>query len=106
MDVPGMLDRSSGSRDAILDAGVHMTEDLDQPPRAYTTADVASQPEPTRKRFGWKGKLTLSIAIVLLVAVLGLSAYVWTSLHYTYSSGDRAGFIQKFSKKGWLCKTW
>ena len=48
----------------------------------------------------------LSIVAVLLVAVLGFAAYVWTSLHYVYSSGDRAGFIQKFSKKGWICKTW
>jgi hypothetical protein len=23
-----------------------------------------------------------------------------------YSEGDRAGYVQKFSKKGWLCKTW
>ena len=83
-----------------------MTDDLDQPPRAYTTADVASQPEPTRKRMGWKGKVTLSIVTVLVVAALGFAAYMWTALHYTYSSGDRAGFIQKFSKKGWLCKTW
>jgi hypothetical protein len=83
-----------------------MTDDLDQPPRAYTTADVASQPEPTKKRMGWRGKVTLSVVTVLLVGALALAAYVWTALHYTYSSGDRAGFIQKFSKKGWLCKTW
>lgn len=83
-----------------------MTDDLDQPPRAYTTADVASLPEPTRKRMGWGRKVTLLIGSVLLVAVLGFASYVWTSLHYVYSSGDRAGFIQKFSKKGWLCKTW
>jgi len=83
-----------------------MSDDLDQPPRAYTTADVASLPEPTRKRMGWRGKVTLSILTLLLVAVLGFASYVWTSLHYVYSSGDRAGFIQKFSKKGWLCKTW
>jgi hypothetical protein len=83
-----------------------MTDDLDQPPRAYNTADVASQAEPKRKRMGWRGKATLSIVAVLVVAGLGFAAYVWTTLHYTYSSGDRAGFIQKFSKKGWLCKTW
>ena len=46
----------SDLRAAILDDGVHMMDDLDQPPRAYTTADVASQPEPTRKRMGWRGE--------------------------------------------------
>ena len=32
----------------------------------------------------------------------------WTviALSYTYSRGDRAGYIQKLSKKGWICKTW
>ena len=83
-----------------------MKDDLDQPPRAYTTADVASQPEPTRRRMGWKSKVSLSVLTLLLVGVLGFAAYTWSTLHYVYSKGDRAGFVQKFSQKGWLCKTW
>lgn len=83
-----------------------MQDDLDQPPRAYTTADVASQPEPSRKRMGWRGKLWLSLLIIVLVSVLGFAAYTWSALHFAYAQGDRAGFIQKFSQKGWLCKTW
>jgi hypothetical protein len=27
-------------------------------------------------------------------------------LHWSYSTGERAGYVQKFSKKGWICKTW
>ncbi|MGH7623277.1 MAG: hypothetical protein ACREMU_13120 [Gemmatimonadaceae bacterium] len=83
-----------------------MKDDLDQPPRAYNTADVASQPERSRKRMGWKGKLWLSLLVIVLVAVLGFAAYTWSALHFAYSQGDRAGFVQKFSQKGWLCKTW
>ncbi len=83
-----------------------MKDDLDQPPRAYTTADVASQPEPSRKRMGWKGKVVLSFLTVLIVVVLAIAGYSWSALHYVYSAGDRAGFVQKFSQKGWLCKTW
>lgn len=41
---------------------------------------------------------------LLLIAVFGL--YTWFVLSWSYSEGDRAGYIQKFSKKGWLCKTW
>lgn len=82
-----------------------MKDDLDQPPRAYTTADVASQPEP-KKRMGWRGKIVLWFITVVVVAVLGFAAYTWSALHYAYSVGDRAGFVQKFSQKGWLCKTW
>jgi hypothetical protein len=83
-----------------------MKDDLDQPPRAYTTADVASQPEPRRKRMGWRGKIVLWTLTVVVVLVLGFAAYTWSALHYVYAQGDRAGFVQKFSQKGWLCKTW
>ncbi len=32
--------------------------------------------------------------------------YFWVALNWNYSTGERAGWIQKFSKKGWFCKTW
>ncbi|MDQ2930375.1 MAG: hypothetical protein M3Y05_06090 [Gemmatimonadota bacterium] len=82
-----------------------MKDDLDQPPRAYTTADVASQPEP-KKRMGWRGKIVLWFVTLIIVVVLGFSAWAWSTLHYAYSTGNRAGFVQKFAQKGWLCKTW
>jgi hypothetical protein len=40
------------------------------------------------------------------VVILALAAYTWGVLHWSYSSGERAGYVQKLSKKGWLCKTW
>ncbi len=43
---------------------------------------------------------------LLIVALLALGGYTWLTLHWSYSSGERAGLLQKFSKKGWLCKTW
>ncbi|MBA2684580.1 MAG: hypothetical protein H0U66_08840 [Gemmatimonadaceae bacterium] len=55
---------------------------------------------------GWRGKILLWVFTVVAVAGLGFAAYTWSVLHYTYSLGDRAGFVQKFSQKGWLCKTW
>jgi hypothetical protein len=48
----------------------------------------------------------LIIAAVLIVPVLLFALYTWTTLTWSYSSGERAGYVQKFSKKGWLCKTW
>ena len=39
-------------------------------------------------------------------AALLLAAYVWVALSWSYSSGERAGYLQKMSHKGWLCKTW
>lgn len=46
------------------------------------------------------------IAGIIIVPVLGFAIYTWSALTFTYSSGERAGYVQKFSKKGWLCKTW
>jgi hypothetical protein len=43
---------------------------------------------------------------LLVVAALLLAAYTWTVLHWSYSAGERAGYVQKLSKKGWICKTW
>ena len=44
------------------------------------------------------------IAVVVLVAlVVGYSTFV---LKWSYSTGERAGWVQKFSNKGWFCKTW
>jgi hypothetical protein len=43
---------------------------------------------------------------LLLVAVALIAAWTAFSLSWAYSEGDRAGVLQKFSKKGWLCKTY
>jgi hypothetical protein len=48
---------------------------------------------------------------LILGGVVGLPillAAIWAAitLNYTYSEGERAGYIQKFSQKGWVCKTW
>ena len=32
--------------------------------------------------------------------------YTWGTLNWVYSSGERAGYVQKFSLKGYVCKTW
>jgi hypothetical protein len=49
--------------------------------------------------------LMVLLALVLIPAVI-IALWVWVALGYTYASGERAGYVQKISKKGWLCKTW
>jgi hypothetical protein len=52
-------------------------------------------------------KRALMLLLSVLLAVIALFAlYVWFTLSWSYSEGERAGYLQKFSKKGWLCKTW
>ena len=46
------------------------------------------------------------VIVLLLVAVLGSALWIWAALHFAYSDGERAGYVQKFSRKGWICKTW
>jgi len=53
----------------------------------------------TRK---WK----LIIFGIVLAPILVFVLYTWSALNWNYAEGERAGFVQKFSKKGWLCKTW
>jgi hypothetical protein len=49
--------------------------------------------------------LTRVIIAVVVLGVVGTVLYTEASLHFSYSSGERVGFVQKLSKKGWLCKT-
>jgi hypothetical protein len=51
-------------------------------------------------------KLASTLAVVLLLPLLLFTAWTAITLSYTYSSGERAGFLQKVSKRGWICKTW
>ena len=48
-------------------------------------------------------KILITIIIVL---VLALAGFTWLTLNWSYSDGERAGWVQKFSRKGWVCKTW
>ncbi|CAH1904324.1 6-phosphogluconate dehydrogenase [Candidatus Nitrotoga sp. HW29] len=53
-------------------------------------------------------KANLIKNIVIVAAILfALSAlYLWFAFTWSYSTGEQAGYIQKFSKTGWVCKTW
>jgi lysophospholipid acyltransferase (LPLAT)-like uncharacterized protein len=44
--------------------------------------------------------------IFLLTIVAVFSIYTWLTLTVSYSHGERAGYVQKFSQKGWVFKTW
>ncbi len=43
---------------------------------------------------------------LVLIGLVGISAYTWLMLTWSYGSGERAGYVQKFSKRGYICKTW
>jgi hypothetical protein len=49
--------------------------------------------------------ITRLLATLVVIALL-VAAYFWAALGWSYSSGERAGWVQKISHKGWVCKTW
>jgi hypothetical protein len=51
-------------------------------------------------------RIPLILIGLIAAAILLFFAYIWAALHFSYSEGERAGFLQKFSKRGWICKTW
>jgi hypothetical protein len=57
----------------------------------------------TIKRGARFGRILL--ILLLLIVVLGV-AWSWFALSWAYSEGERAGVLQKFSTKGWVCKTY
>ena len=85
-----------------------MSEDEEYPERGYNTQDVEAlraSPPPKKSlvRRHWR-KLLLGA----IVAIPAISMTVWAviALSFAYSTGERVGYIQKFSEKGWICKTW
>jgi len=49
----------------------------------------------------------IAIFLIVMVGIAGLAAaYLWLFLTWNFSVGERAGWVQKLSKKGWVCKTW
>ena len=58
-----------------------------------------SHPTSSRPGSGW-------ILLVLLALIALAALWIWAMMSWSYSSGERAGWVQKFSKKGWICKTW
>jgi len=57
-------------------------------------------PRPPRRSF----KAYLVGSLVGAFVLIGL--YTWLMLSWAYSEGERAGVLQKFSKRGWICKTY
>ena len=66
-------------------------------------ADTPVSSDSSWKRRNWR-KLTIAGAI--LVPLLLFVAWTAIALNYSFSTGERAGYAQKLSHRGWLCKTW
>src|SRR5271157_544599 len=50
-------------------------------------------------------RLMRRLMLLILLVLVGLGLWTWLALSWSYSDGERAGVLQKFSRRGWLCKT-
>jgi|SRR5450756_749059 hypothetical protein len=67
------------------------------------TFSTSAAPVPVKKKHR---KVYIVLLVLVLIPVVIVSLWIWVALGYTYASGERAGYVQKISKKGWICKTW
>jgi hypothetical protein len=51
-------------------------------------------------------KVFRTLVFILAGAIALFALYIYIALNWSYSTGERAGFLQKVSNKGWICKTW
>ena len=79
-----------------------MADDIEREPvtPAQPTAPAPAA-RPPHKHWLWK---ILAVLVLGPVVVIGL--WIAIALSYTYESGQHPGYVQKFSRTGWLCKTW
>ena len=72
------------------------------------TTDVADTPPPppSPPAKKWRRSVLILLLAIIVLPVVIFALWSWVTLGYVYSTGERAGYVQKLSKKGWLCKTW
>jgi hypothetical protein len=81
------------------------TPDADTPDPSESTdaSEAPPPPAPAKKK---RNKLLIVLLTLLIVPAVIVALWIWVTLGYTYAMGERAGYVQKISKKGWICKTW
>lgn len=87
------------------------TPETEETPAAETPAEqtpaeqtpAAAAPVRVKKK---RHTLVLVLLALILIPAVVFALWAWVALGYTYAAGERAGYVQKISKKGWLCKTW
>ena len=74
---------------------------IEPPPEVVRVEPVEPRRSFVRRHWG-----KLAIAAVILLPALIFTIWSGIALSYSYSEGNRVGYVQKLSRRGWLCKTW
>jgi hypothetical protein len=62
-------------------------------------------PNPSLRRSA-SSRIVRTLVLLAVLSIVVLVLWTWLTLSWAYSEGERAGILQKFSRKGWLCKTY
>jgi hypothetical protein len=89
-----MDDQEERDKEARGDATAETTAERVAPATTATRA-------PRKRRWG-----VMLFGIFIILPILLIALWTTIALNWSYSQGERAGYIQKFSHKGWICKTW
>jgi hypothetical protein len=54
----------------------------------------------------WKQSVKRFLIGLLITPIIFFFVFLWITLNWSYSDGDRSGYLQKFSRRGWICKTY
>src|SRR5688572_33392433 len=75
-----------------------MSQDDQYPERGYNTEDVAALKDtsPPKRSFVRRHWGKVMVAAIIGIPALGLTLWTVIALAYTYSTGDRTGYIQQF----------
>jgi hypothetical protein len=57
-------------------------------------------------KFRGRTKFLFGGISIIVFAIVVVVLYTLATLSLSYSDGERAGVLQKFSRKGWVCKTY
>jgi hypothetical protein len=67
------------------------------------TASPSTPTTPAKHRRNWK---LIAFLVIVVIPITGLALWTWGALTIAYSKGERAGYVQKISRKGYVCPTW
>ena len=85
---------------------------MDDTPEVTDTSEVKATTAATstvpaaRPPSRWRRKVVFLLLTIIVLPIVIFALWAWVTLGYVYSTGERVGYVQKLSKKGWICKTW
>ena len=88
----------------------HLNQDAEPPstPQPVTTAEPGSAGGQGSRP--WRARLRKWLIVggvgVVVLPTISFVLWAWIALSFSYSTGYRAGYVQKISEKGWVCSTW